>query len=496
MSNASERPAIDVATLPLPGAELGQGGSAETARASAVNGSSLPVPSPPSEPEQVDAAQAERQVSLPHMPKPVTLGGVARGMAATVAKGAERQLDTWAGGYWFRVLSQVVRQWARDRCPQQAAALAFHTVLSVVPLLAVALAALRIWGDINAGSVFVEFISREFIPVSPRDIAEQLTVWSNNINIESLGLVGLCTTILVAFILIDGLETAVNRIWRAERPRSFAQKFVVFYSTLTVGPFLMGMSIVQAAQFGLTEGPWRFLLSVGTTCGALFLANYFLPTAHVQARAAFAGALMSTILFEIAKYAFNVYVTQFAFASFSGIYGAVAVVPLWLMWIFYCWLTFLLGVELAYAAQNLHILQRWDRRRRLSLDNEILERVNGVTAARVMLAISSAYVRGEKVISRNTLEEMFDLSNDALTRIVERLKKHDLVIEVEGERAGFLPARPPSEISLADVLAAFRGGDLLPRRGGTITTRLDSVLADMEDDIQQRTKHLRFDELI
>lgn len=406
-------------------------------------------------------------------------------------------LSRWvrASQYAISLIRQLVHQWVRDRCPQQAASLAFQTVLSVVPLTAVAMAALRLWGDVGAESTLVAFLSEEFIPVSREVIATQLTEWSTNISMRSLGIMGLCTTVLLAFILVNNLEKTINAIWRSDRKRPLAQKFVVFYATVTLGPLLMGASLYEATQAGLTEGSGRFLIGVSTSFGALFFANYFLPVKRARMRAAMAGALVSTVLLELAKYAFKVYVTNFAFGSMSGIYGALAVIPLWLLWVYYGWLVFLLGVEVAYATQNLGFLQRRDRRGPMSLENEIVRRVNGVLASRIMMAIAAAYINGQKVTSRTTLEDIFDLSGEVLDRIAARLKGHDLILEVEGEFSGYLPARPPSEISLSQVLSAFRNDDI-SQAAHNPRTRLDQILAQLDEDARSRTEDLYFDQLV
>ena len=399
--------------------------------------------------------------------------------------------------YVLRVVIQVFRQWARDRCPQQAASLAFQTILSVVPLLAVMLAALRATGSLGGESKLVEFLAQNLIPIPQQEISQRLLDLSENITFESMGAIGLVTTVVLAFIMINSLERIASYIWRAEHKRSLTQKFVVFYATATVGPLLLATGLYQAAKVGLTEGIAGYGLSFTTTLVASFLANYFIPAFRVRWRPALVGALVSTILFEVAKFGFKIYVTQFALERYAGVYGAIAVLPLWLVWIYYSWLTLLLGFEVAHAGQNLHLLEHVDRRGTMSLENELIERVNAGVAARVMVDIARAYVDGEKVLSRRALEQRFDLSDEVLSRITHRLKEHDLLIEVTGDVNGFLPARPPSEISLAHVLRAFRGSDVVaPSTAIGARTALDKVLGDIEADTLQRTGNLYLDELL
>jgi membrane protein len=396
--------------------------------------------------------------------------------------------------YLLRLAVQVVRQWARDRCPQQAASLAFQTVLSVVPVLAVCLAALRLTGLMEEESTLVRWLSDKFIPVSSTELSAVLTEFSENVTFKSLGLVGLITTVAIAFVMWHSLDQIMNQIWRSERRRTLAQKFVVFYATFTIGPLLLGVSLYQAARFGLAEGSSGFLFSVASSYLALFLANWFLPATRVRIGPAAIGAAVTTVLFEIAKHLFTLYVTEFAFERYSGIYGALAVAPFWLIWIYWSWLMLLLGAEVAHAAQNIRLLEQSERRGTLSLENELLQRVNGPMAARVMVAVVDAYLTGRKVISRQQIADRLDLSPDVVERITRRLKTEDLLMEVEGEHAGFLPARPPSDISLAQVLAVFRGDD----RDGQSRQQspLTAVLADIELGTFLRTSQITLDQLV
>jgi len=393
-----------------------------------------------------------------------------------------------------RLTAQVLRQWARDRCPQQAASLAFQTVLSVVPVLAVCLAALRVTGLMGAESALVDFLTDRFIPVSRAELARTLLQWSDNVTFKSLGLVGLITTVVIGYVMWSSLEQIMNHIWRVERRRSLAQRFAVFYATATIGPLLIGVSLYQAAQFGLAEGGPGLLIGMASSFLALLLANYFLPATAVRLGPAAIGACVTTVLFESAKYLFNLYVSEVAFERYSGVYGALAVAPICLIWIYWSWLMLLLGAEVAHAAQNIRLLERSERRGVLSLENELVTRVNGPMAARVMVAVAEAYLSGRKVLSRHTISDRFDLSPEVVERLARRLAAADLVIEVEGDHSGFVPARPPAEITVAHVLAAFRTGDRDRARGGP--SRLDSLLGEIEAGALARASQVTLDQLV
>jgi membrane protein len=396
--------------------------------------------------------------------------------------------------YALRITVQVVRQWARDRCPQQAASLAFQTTLSIVPAVALSLAVLSATGHLDAESV-VGFLANIFVAVSPEVIAATLVEWTGKITFKTLGLAGLVITLSLSFIMFNTIEQVMNDIWRAERRRPLAQKLVVFYAVVTTLPVVLGASLYQASLVGLTQGIGSILVSLVASTTAAFLTYYVLPTTKVHIRAALAGALVSAVLFEAAKYAFGVYVVHIAFAKYAGIYGQVALAPLLLVWIYYSWLVLLLGSEIAYAAQHLNLLERREQRQRMSLEKELMHRVNGTVAARVMVAVAEAYVSRRKVMSRRALADRFDVSDEVIDRIAQRLKDRDLLIEVEGEFAGLMPARPPADIRLSDVMAAFRGDDVLDHAPQVATTKLERVLQAIELATSETTSSLTVEDL-
>jgi membrane protein len=390
--------------------------------------------------------------------------------------------------YAVRVLIQVIKQWVRDRCPQQASSLAFGTALSLVPLIAVCLALLRASGEFRAESSLVDFLARQVLPVSRDDIARYLVSWAGNMSFQTAGIAGVVTTTTLAFLMYYSVEQIFNDIWRVERRRSLSQKFVVFYAVFTMVPALLGYSLYQATQHGLTEGVLGWVGALVASFGALFLANKLLPATQVRWGAAAIGALFSALAFEAAKNLFHLYVAKVAFQSYAGVYGTLGLVPISLLWIYYSWLVVLLGAEIAHAVQNLHHLER-----RQGDEDQI----GGVAAARLLVAIVQSWRTGERALPRGELQARFQLTDEALDRMLHRLRDAGLVMEVEGDTEGYLPARPPDTMTLAEVLSLFRGGlGATPMRPpGAPAARLDEALADLERSTRERTAAITMDEL-
>jgi membrane protein len=357
--------------------------------------------------------------------------------------------------YVWRVTVQVVTQWRRDRCPQHAAGLSFQLLLSIVPALAVVFAAVRWTGAMGAESALVEFLSREFLPLSQEEISSKLLSWSENINFQSMGIVGLVAVLLIAFITFNALEHTVNHIWRVEKRRGLTKRLVTFYLSASIGPLFFGLSLYQAAQFGLTEGWTGLGFSAGLAFCGLFFINWILPATPVKASAAAVGALFNTIAVEVAKHGFTLYVSAYAMDRYSGIYGTVAIVPLFLIWIYWSWLMLLLGVEISHTVQNLHLMERAERRITISLADELENHVNASTGLRITAAIAAAQAHGEPGLSRYRIGQDFGLSSDAVRIITNRLQDHDILRAPTSDDNWSL-ARDAGAINVLQVFDSFR----------------------------------------
>jgi membrane protein len=390
------------------------------------------------------------------------------------------------------IVNVLLRAW--DRCPQQAASLAFQTALSIVPMIAIALALLRATGEFEAESTLVAFLAREVLPSASRDdIASHLLSFAGNMSFQATGLVGMGTTMLLAFLMYRAVETIFNDIWRVERRRKLGQLFVTFYAMVTMVPALFAISLYHAARHGLTEGVLGSLYGLAASFTGLLMANKMLPATRVRWSAAAAGALFTALSFEVAKHGFQLYVAKVAFASYAGVYGALGLVPILLLWIYYTWLVVLLGAEIAHGVQNLHHLEGVARR---GGERTRTDRLSGQVGARFLCAIVAEWRAGGRATTRAALADRFGVSEDLADQVLRRLRVGGLVLEIDGDATGYLPARPPADVTLDEVLAVFRGADVAaPRPPGAPASRLDVVLAEVDEATRGRARGVTIDEL-
>ena len=411
-------------------------------------------------------------------------------MAAAASLTARHELShsARAGVYLTRLGIRILKQWARDKCPQQAAALTFNTGLSLVPVTAIAFTILRSVGSLDAQSQLTDMIGNRLFPGMDA-ITDRIEQFSKNISIGALGGAGLFITLITCYSLYSYVERIFNDIWRVGERRSLVGKFLTFYAMVTLLPALGSVSLYWSGRLIGATGVTRFVGPLAVEVLGLVLMNKLLPRTNVTWRAALAGAFLSALALEILKFGSVRFAKKMLLDSYSGVYGSVGLIPLLLMWIYVSWLLVLLGVEIAFAVQNLRLLEAEDRRQTGD------EPVNGLIAAQLLAVVAGARERLAGGVSKRDLVDEFGLSPDNIERIVNRLKARGLIAEVHGDITGYIPGRDARAIRLDDVLGAFRSTDV-ELADGVTSPALRALVADLEEGRARRTDGVTIADLI
>jgi membrane protein len=257
-----------------------------------------------------------------------------------------------------RFAATVGRRYVKDRCPRVAGALAFTTLLAIVPLTAVGFAVLSIFPVFESWMAMVQaFIYGNFVPASGEVVTRYLQQFAANAG--RLTVWGLLFLLFTAVMLIATIEHAFNDIWHVRRQRKLARRLVSYGALIALGPVLMGLSLSITSYFSslplfAPDRPVRGIRPrmLGVTPVAFEWATFLLlyivvPNCRVRFRHAVVGAVVATVLFELAKRGFSAFVVSFP--TYRAIYGAVAALPVFLIWIYLSWVITLLGAEITAA---------------------------------------------------------------------------------------------------------------------------------------------------
>ena len=406
----------------------------------------------------------------------------------TAAHAMELSRRGRAALYLTRLGLRILKQWARDKCPQQAAALTFNTGLSLVPVTAIAFTILRSMGSLDAQSRLSEFITNRLFPGMDA-ITDRIEQFSSNISVGALGGLGLFFTLITCYSLYSYVERIFNDIWRVGERRTLVGKFLTFYAMVTLLPALASVSLYWSGKLIGAGTVARFLAPLAVEVLALVFMNKLLPRTAVTWQASLVGAFITAFALELLKLGFVRFAMKMLLESYSGVYGSLGLIPLLLMWIYVSWLLVLMGAEIAFAVQNLRLLEAEDRRQAGH------EPINGLMAAQLLAAVAGAHEVSGKGLSKAGLVTDFGISAHVVDRVVERLKARGLIAEVHGDINGYIPGRAASTIQLDEVLAAFRFGDL-EMAEGAVSPTLRAVATDLQGERDKRTHGLTIADLL
>jgi len=260
--------------------------------------------------------------------------------------------------HWLRYFLQFAALRLEEQNGFQiAAALAYTTLLSLVPLLTIMFALPEVFPvSARFGEMIQEFVFNNMVPEVGTSVREYLVEFS--LNASQLTLTGLTLLVIIALMLMATIDNALNRIWHVRRLRGPGERFVTYWAMITLGPLLVGVGLVSTSYLlslpALSEMDSAMLLQKRllsllpflTTTTAFTLLYALVPNCHVRIRHAVWGGVTAAVLFELAKMGFGFYVRS---ANSEQIYGALAVLPLFLVWIYTSWVIVLFGAHLTFC---------------------------------------------------------------------------------------------------------------------------------------------------
>ena len=273
---------------------------------------------------------------------------------------------------WFDTLRTLRQRFREDHLALTAGSLTFTTLISLVPLVTVMLAIFTAFPMFARFQLSVQqYFVQALVPDSiARPVLQALTQFAGKAS--KLGSLGLLLLGLTALALMFTIDRTLNGIWRVPRPRPLAQRVLVYWAALTLGPLLLGASLsltsyaVSASRglVGTLPGSLSLLIDLAEfalLATGMALLYRFMPNTHVHWRHAWAGALFVALGFELAKRALAWYVKSVP--AYSMVYGAFATLPIFLLWIYLGWLIVLCGAVIAAYAPSLalRVVRRPDR---------------------------------------------------------------------------------------------------------------------------------------
>jgi len=361
-----------------------------------------------------------------------------------------------------KVLILAFNGFNKDECPIRSSALTYFSLLSIVPVIAVAFAIAKGFG---LESLLEKEITEKL--ASQREVMIYLLDFSNKMINTTKG--GLLAVIGIGFLLytvlklFNHIENAVNTIWNIEKSRSFVRKFTDYLSIVLIAPILLVLAgsvnvyITTVLQdiskdislFKLISPVLVFFIKLipYTIIWLLFTLMYIImPNKKVRFKHAFYAGLVAGTAYQLIQY-YYIHL-QVGFSSYNAIYGSFAALPLFLIWTQLSWLVFLFGAEIASAYDN--IRSYGIKKDYMSLSNS----KKRMLSLLVLKKITKCFNSEKEAPSALELANEIRLPVQYLIQITDTLVKARLVTKVLGENeliSGFQPAKDITNLSFAEV---------------------------------------------
>ncbi len=397
--------------------------------------------------------------------------------------GYRRSLHTW-----LRIGIMVGRDFIENLVKLQAMALAFKTLLSLAPLLAVVFSILKAFGVHNR---MEPALAEALAPLGEKgiEITTHLIGFVDRMKAGALGSVGLVTLFVTVMSLMGTIEEAFNHIWRVKAPRKLSRKFSDYLSVILVGPVLVFAAVTITATLQ-SHAFVRQLLALepfGTAIlGALRLVPYltlwgafaffymFVPNTRVKLKSALIGSFVAALLWQSVGWGFARFVATST--QYYAIYSSFAVLLLFLLWLHVGWVIVLLGAQVTYAHQSIRFYHR--DRDRLAGTPAGRERV----ALEMLLLVGQRFYQGLAPLSVSEIAARLEIPGAVAKDLMDQFHSCRLVLALVDEET-FVLSRDPETISVKEILDCVRygrDGRRLRAHSGKEESAVDELMLDVE----------------
>lgn len=382
----------------------------------------------------------------------------------------------------------VGRSFLRNRCPVHASALAFSSLLGLIPVLAVVFSiSTLILKSQDQGETQVRFLVAKIVEVvSPytggastgaHDLArakqeeaiQKIHEFIRNTQSKTIGGVGMLALMVVALTMLRRIEATFNDIWGVTRGRAWYAQIVLYWAVITLGPILLmlALGLTGSAQFAATREwlmRWPWLdglilrsLPLLVLMGLFTMLYQLMPNTRVRPAAALAGALVAGLLWQGNSLLGVLVATRIT--QNNAIYGSLGMVPVLMVGLYLSWIILLFGAQVAYAFQN-RVAYLQDRQA-----EAVNPRGRELAALRLMVLVARQFAEGAPAPGITQLAAVLAVPSKLVSQVLQPLLRARLLVETNDRATGYVPGRALDRITAQDILQAIRAGhgqDLAP----------------------------------
>jgi len=413
-----------------------------------------------------------------------------------------RLKDTSRIKYFFikqlRILILAIRGFAEDKCPLSASALTFYSILSIVPVVAMAF-------GIAKGFGFQKLLEKELLDKfqGQEEVMNRVVAFAHSLlentkghMIASIGILFLLWTVIK---LLSQIERSFNDIWEVKNPRTYGRKFSDYLSIMLISPilFILSSSVTvfittqiavitqKVALLGMFSPIIFFMLKLIPygLIWILFVFIYILmPNTKVNFSSGLIAGVIAGTIYQIAQWAYITF--QVGMARYNAIYGSFAALPLFLIWIQLSWLIVLFGAEISFAYQYVDTYDFEPDRRFIS---PAFKKLLSLQISRLII---STFLKAEPPLSAFNISKTLEIPIRLVQQILDELVETGILSDTEvkkNKEMSYQPARDINAITINSVIEALeqKGVDNIPVAQTAELRHLSEALKTLNDEIEK-----------
>lgn len=388
----------------------------------------------------------------------------------------------------LRIIGAEIRQ---DRLSERAKSLTYTTVLALVPLIVLSFVVVRAFGGVESieDNLF-DALSKHMIGASSTNVLNFIREFSENFRSKTASTLSILLLVYTTTTMLTTIENALGDIWGASRRRPLARRVPNYVMMVMFGPLLVSASISLTAKFAgaledsmsilgaapLIEWLGAWVMPLAIDMAVLMVLYFFMTSVRVRFVPCLIGAFVAALIFELAKWGFQSYLSQAGESSYARVYGSVAAIPIFTIGIYLSWMAVLIGAEVANVVQRFRHLER----------KHLRAEARATTAELIGVAatVARAFQEGRGPTAFEDLGERTGISEPILKRAVGDLIAAGLLAETgDGDDTAYLPARPPQLITMREV-AAVGGGLALAQAVRLGDAKAAAILGDVQQEME------------
>jgi membrane protein len=413
--------------------------------------------------------------------------------------------------YWLsplRIFLLAIRRFTEDRCELRASALTFYSLLSIVPVVAMAFGVAKGFGleKVLEAQLLEKFQGQPEMAERILGFARTLLENTKGGAIAGAGVVVLFWSVVK---VLGNIEGSFNDIWGIKKARSFGRKLADYLSVMMICPVLLIIAssvtvllttqvaamVEKLAFLGAAVGPIIFLLRLlpYTVIWLLFTFMYmFMPNGKVQLKSGVWGGIVAGTVYQLGQFGYLKF--QIGVSSYGAIYGSFAALPLFLVWLQLSWLMVLFGAEISFARQNVAAYE-------FESDCSQLSQASKRTVALIIAHhCIKAFLQAEKPSTAEEIAREMEIPIRLVRSALAELTDNKILSEVYGievSDTAYQPGCHIDDLTVTKIVGRLdrHGSDAIPIAPSKNLDRLRDILKGFEEANEKSPANLKLQEL-